>query len=192
MLAPREWSSIAARYQMCPVRTIEEIRHARLLQLLEDKERYPTIQALADAIERSHAQVSQWKNRSERRNKDGEVVGVSNIESASARWIEQKTGKPTGWMDNDPDYDVRAISVQSARTGDEPEAPDFNAREVTESEWAILEGVRVMPEPEIAALRQKALEAKAHYERLAQQFLTKAIHDDGSRAPADAPKRGRK
>jgi hypothetical protein len=91
MLAPAECQSIAISYPMDRVQTIEDTRHARLLLLLRE---FDTIQAFADRIERAHAQVSQWKNRSKRAN-----GRVSTIDSDSARWIEGKTGKPRGWMD---------------------------------------------------------------------------------------------
>jgi len=125
------------------MRTIEEIRHARLIQLLELPE-YPTVQSLADKIERVNAQVSQWKNRSERKNKAGKVTGLSNIDSVSARWIEKKVGKPPGWMDNDPKFDVPETSdaatdhapagsnlreVKAARNSNPPSNP-MNAEEV--------------------------------------------------------------
>lgn len=103
-LALREFHFIARRYEILRVRTIEETRHARLLQLLKSPE-FHTVQALATKLDRSHAQVSQWKTRSKRRNEAGEVTGVSNIDSASARWIEERTGKPRGWMDTDPEFD---------------------------------------------------------------------------------------
>lgn len=78
------------------MKTIEEIRHARLLQLLQMPE-YPTVQSLAVAIQRKPAQVSQWKTRSKRAS-----GGLSTIDSDSARHIEKMCGKPRGWMDNDP------------------------------------------------------------------------------------------
>jgi hypothetical protein len=79
------------------MKTIDEIRHERLFLLLKE---YPTVQALADKIERNASQVSQWKNRSKR------ATGThASIDSDSARHIEQRTGKPRGWMDNDPAYD---------------------------------------------------------------------------------------
>ncbi len=73
------------------MKTIEEIRHARLLELIEQ---FPTLQALADSLGRKAAQVSQWKNRYKR-----STGGVHNIDSDSARNIELKLGKPRGWMD---------------------------------------------------------------------------------------------
>ena len=69
------------------MKTIEEIRHARLLELLESGE-YPTLQALADVLERKQAQVSQWKNRSKRTG-----GGTCNIDNDSARHIERMTGR---------------------------------------------------------------------------------------------------
>jgi hypothetical protein len=84
------------------VQTIEDTRHARLLLLLRE---FDTIQAFADKIERAHAQVSQWKNRSKRAN-----GRVSTIDSDSARWIEGKTGKPRGWMDQ-PIVEVTSLSM---------------------------------------------------------------------------------
>lgn len=108
-VASREWQLIAHRYPIEPVKTIDEIRYARLLELLALPD-FRTIQAFADRIERSHSQVSQWKNRTPRKNKEGQVIGLSNIDSDSARHIEAKAGKPRGWMDNDPAFDSGAAS----------------------------------------------------------------------------------
>jgi hypothetical protein len=88
------------------MRTIEEIRQLRLQQLLAQPE-YPTNKALAQALQRSSAQVSQWKTRALK--SDG---GQCNIDSESARHIERSTNKVRGWMDHDPDYD----SPQAAST----------------------------------------------------------------------------
>lgn len=98
-IAPGEFISLASRYEMTGMRTVEEVRHARLIELLAE---FPSTQALADKLGKSHAQVSQWKNQSTRR-KDGVEIGKSNIDSKSARAIEELTGKPRGWMDTDPD-----------------------------------------------------------------------------------------
>lgn len=72
--------------------TIDALRHANLLALLAD---YPSIQAFADAIERSHSQVSQLKNRN-RHSTSGEPRAIGDD---MARHIEAKLGKPVGWMD---------------------------------------------------------------------------------------------
>lgn len=181
-LALREWPLIAVRYEMPSVRTIEEIRHARLLQLLEDKQRFPTIQSLADTIERSHAQVSQWKNQSKRAG-----GGVSNIDSASARWIEQRTGKPLGWMDNDPAHDHRP-TVRPPR-GDKPLPPDFDALDVTPSEWALLEDLRVMPEEELKDLRDRAARNRANVDRIIAQRQAAAQGDKAAHGAGPVAKR---
>lgn len=94
MLAFGEFPLIACRYSMVSVNTIEQIRRANLLTLISDAK---SIQAVADTIERSHAQVSQWKNMSKRSDSGRPAV----IESDSARMIEAKFGKPQGWMDHD-------------------------------------------------------------------------------------------
>jgi len=120
---------------MANVRTIEQIRHARLLELLTQPD-FPTIQSLADKIERSHAQVSQWKNRSVRRDKDGNTTGVSNIDSASARAIESATGKPPGWMDNDPVFD----KLRAAEAGAE--------YQIDPDDVALLQGVKLSLDPD--------------------------------------------
>jgi hypothetical protein len=168
---------------MRAVRTIEEIRHARLLQLLEHPD-FPTIQALADKIERSHAQVSQWKNKSERRSK-GVVTGVSNIDSASARWIESKVGKATGWMDNDPVFDNQAVHVNGPRGQDEPATPNFHAKDVTASEWDLLNDLRVLPDEELALLRERVAKNREHIERVIAARRAGA-HQDQRATPAPA------
>lgn len=94
------------------MKTIEEIRHTRLLQLLGPAE-YGSLQALAKQLERSAAQISQWKNKSKRSS-----GGVCNIDSESARHIEKMTGKPRGWMDNDPSRDETAISSMGKTVAD--------------------------------------------------------------------------
>jgi hypothetical protein len=98
---------------MPAMKTIEEIRHARLLQLLELPQ-FPTIQSLANAIDRSHAQLSQWKNKSKR-----STGGFAVIDSASARHIETQLGLPVGWMDNAP---------EAVPAGLDPEAASFALR----------------------------------------------------------------
>lgn len=74
------------------MKTTEEIR---LLKLKILSKQCGTIQALADKLDRSHAQVSQWLNS--HLNKYGKPRVISN---ASARYIEQCFNKPVGWMDN--------------------------------------------------------------------------------------------
>lgn len=84
------------------MRTIDEIRRARLLQLLGMPKYGRTVNELAACIRKSPAQVSQWKNKSRRSN-----GGESNIDSKSARDIEANLKLQLGWMDNDPMFDQR-------------------------------------------------------------------------------------
>lgn len=77
------------------MRTIDEIRHDRLLELIHEA---GSIQALADRLGKSHSQISQLKTRA-RRNEAGDRKTVG---TALAREIEEKLGKPPGWMDADP------------------------------------------------------------------------------------------
>lgn len=72
--------------------TVHDIRHANFLALLAG---YPTIQAFANAIDRSHSQVSQLKNQSRHStNSNPRVIGDD-----LARHIEATLGLNTGWMD---------------------------------------------------------------------------------------------
>lgn len=145
------------------MRTIEDIRRARLMQLLEMSE-FPTIQSLADRIERSHAQVSQWKNRSAR--KGG---GVSNIDSSSARHIEKKVGKPVGWMDNDPAYDPPLTAAPVPLTPPPPPAANFaDPTQPTASEWQLLRDIKAYPKE-----RRDALLGEVHAE--AEKFRAWAL-----------------
>lgn len=99
--------------------TIDEIRHANLLLLIKE---YGSIQKLAVAVERSHSQISQLKNRS----KHSGSQEPRQIGDEVARHLEEKTGKVRGWMDvshepahlvgeeppryePDPGLDVRAV-----------------------------------------------------------------------------------
>lgn len=77
---------------MADMKTIDEIRRENLARLVEEAHG-PT--AFAVQIERSQSQVSQWLNASP----DSKSGKPRTISSASCRYIEQKTGKPDGWMD---------------------------------------------------------------------------------------------
>lgn len=57
------------------------------------------MKALADALDRSESQVSQWKNGAAN-SATGKPRGMR---SDTARYIETITKKPEGWLDQDPD-----------------------------------------------------------------------------------------
>ena len=73
------------------MQTIEEVRRARLAML--EKE-YGGQAALAEHLGKSPAQLSQWRNASITASGRGWAMS-----SDAAREIEEKTGKPRGWMD---------------------------------------------------------------------------------------------
>lgn len=110
--------------------TVHEVRHANLQMLIKQ---LGSVQALADLLGRSHSQVSQLRTRSV--NKATGKVRV--IGDDLARIIEQKVGKPHGWMDSlDPDAEpgaakrTRAASPRSASIADRLDSlvGDYQAR----------------------------------------------------------------
>jgi hypothetical protein len=98
------------------MRTIDDIRHARLMELLDEA---GSVQRLADKLEKSHSQVSQWKRRA--------VYGPNgerrSISTAMAREIEQKCGKPSGWMDTDPSGQTNPLRSERSAQSELPLSP---------------------------------------------------------------------
>lgn len=74
--------------------TVEENRRLNLIEL--EKE-YGSQVALSRKIDKSAAQISQWKNASKYSKSEKRRV----MDRTTARVIEQKTGRPNGWMDSD-------------------------------------------------------------------------------------------
>ncbi len=74
------------------MKTMGEIRRANMKALVDE---FGTIQSLADAINRSHAQTSQWLHGF-KGSKTGKPRGIGDN---AARHIEKMIGKPRGWMD---------------------------------------------------------------------------------------------
>jgi hypothetical protein len=72
--------------------TITAIRHSNLLLLIKE---FGTIQALADKIGKSHSQLSQLRNQVVHSTTGKQRVVGDKL----AREIEQKLGRPEGWMD---------------------------------------------------------------------------------------------
>lgn len=76
------------------MKTIDEIRQINLAALVTE---VGGTGALANLIERSQSQVSQWVTQSKH-----SVTGKPRvISSSSARYIEGKCNKPAGWLDKD-------------------------------------------------------------------------------------------
>ena len=74
------------------MQTIEEIYRHRLLMLVDE---YGSQRKLADKLERSASQVNQWIKGA----KDSKTGKPRSLDKSTARYIEQMTGKPEGWMD---------------------------------------------------------------------------------------------
>jgi hypothetical protein len=79
--------------------TVADIRHANLLALIK---RAGGPGALADRIDRSPAQVSQWVNRPP----DSSTGKPRNIGDRAARHIESSLQLQRGWMDTPHDEDA--------------------------------------------------------------------------------------
>ncbi|MDR5777598.1 MULTISPECIES: hypothetical protein [unclassified Caballeronia] len=77
------------------MKTCHEIRKDQLRVLAEE---VGGVIELASIISRSETQVRQWLNAS----KDSRTGKPRGIADDMARYIEKATGKPVGWMDNDP------------------------------------------------------------------------------------------
>ena len=124
----------ASGYQMLPVATIDEIRHANFLALLRQ---HKTIQAFADRLERSHSQISQLKNRN-KHSTGGEPRGIGDD---FARHIEAKMGKAPGWMDTphegEPD---RPLSPRALRMAALFDAADSERQAIMYSTVVALAG----------------------------------------------------
>jgi len=76
------------------MKTIDEIRQINLAALVEE---VGGTGALANLIERSQSQVSQWVTQS----KHSATGKPRVVSTSSARYIESKCNKPTGWLDKD-------------------------------------------------------------------------------------------
>lgn len=73
---------------------IEEIYRARLLLLVQMKGKGRQ-RILAELIDKSPAQLSQWINAS----KDSKTGQPRSMDKKTAREVEKKLGLPQGWMD---------------------------------------------------------------------------------------------
>lgn len=74
------------------MKLIDDIRRENLAAL---RDQYGTVIALANRLERSESQVSQWINGSAHSG-TGKPRGMR---SETARFIEEKCAKPVGWLD---------------------------------------------------------------------------------------------
>jgi len=75
--------------------TAQQTRHINLLRLIEE---CGSVQALADALGKSYAQISQLRNQIVH----SQTGKPRTIGDDLAREIEVTLSKPIGWMDNSP------------------------------------------------------------------------------------------
>lgn len=90
--ATRESRDVAQCYKFAKMETVEDIRRMNLRHLVGEM---GSVRAVADALGKSSAQISQWLNASP----DSKTGKPRNISAVSARDIEEKLGKPRGWFD---------------------------------------------------------------------------------------------
>lgn len=86
------------------MKTCKEIRYDNLLLLIE---KFGSIQKLADALDKSHGQISQLKNKA----KDSKTGNARSIGDDQARDIELKLGLEVGWMDHERDPNAASLSA---------------------------------------------------------------------------------
>ena len=110
--------------------TIDDIRYQRLLQLIAEA---GTVKALADAIGRAPAQISQLKNRSPH-SATGTPRGIGR---ELAREIESKLGKPNGWMDIAPSPAELATMGRAPQAG--PVIAWSNPSDLHDDEFALVD-----------------------------------------------------
>ncbi|WP_238912516.1 hypothetical protein [Achromobacter xylosoxidans] len=111
--ALRYTTGLALRYVIRFMKTVEETRVARLRMLIAEVGSTAALNRMADRNERDST-LSQILN--------GAIGSKTNkpktMGSDLARALEQATGKPRGWMDNDPELQQQAwpfVSVSPQR-----------------------------------------------------------------------------
>lgn len=100
------------------MKSVDQIRKERLATLVAEA---GGVTALASAIKRSASQVSQWLNSSP----DSRTQKPRTISNASARYIEQQSLKPFGWMDQPTDAQDQAPPPKTAHVLPLPDPPEI-------------------------------------------------------------------
>lgn len=93
------------------MKTIEETYRERLQILINE---YGGQAKLADVINKSPAQISQWINGSP----DSKTGKPRSLKSETAREIEELTGKPRAWFDQ-PVYDAKNVQLSNNYGGNQ-------------------------------------------------------------------------
>lgn len=108
-----------------------------------------------------------------------------------ARKIEEAAKDvPRGWLDMDHSASDQPISVQAPRSGNAPPpVPDFKSRDVSDSEYSLLQDLRTLPEEEIAALRARAAKNREHVDRIIAQRQAAALREHTGAGTAAKPRK---
>ena len=78
------------------MKTCHDVRKERLATLVKEQ---GGVRVIADLIVKSETQIRQWLNAS----KDSRTGKPRGISDDMARFIEERTAKEAGWLDNDPE-----------------------------------------------------------------------------------------
>lgn len=90
--AMRSLRDLAVRYAIAPVLTIDEIRRANLIALIDE---IGSARALGDLAAISPSMISQWKTGAP----DSKTGKPRQLSSDTCRRLEKAGKKPRGWMD---------------------------------------------------------------------------------------------
>lgn len=142
------------------MQTVDDIRRGRLLRLIAE---HGTQSALAKAIGKSPAQISQWVNRSP----DSKTGKPRVMDSATAREIERACGKPVGWMDQPLDQFAAPVVQEQSPAFNDP-LPLRLARSITE----LMSGLDPLVAPSAKETIRKLLDGELT-ERQAADDLTR-------------------
>ncbi len=107
-----------------PMRDIDTIRLANLLKLLQGM----TQAELARTLHKSPAQIQQWASKA----RGSQSHAARNINTESAREIEQRLGLPENWMDQDHERIADHPSKLAHERGKESRRPSANISEIRE------------------------------------------------------------
>lgn len=155
MLARSQFHSVARGYAIAAMARVTDIRHAKLLLLIAQ---HGTIQKLADALGKSHSQISQLRNQSAH----STTGRVRVIGDDLAREIEAKLRLGDGWMDTPeihPHNDANPLEGESL--------------ELQMTDWAMLQAFRDMPTAKREEMLERAQAESKQFRELAVEALTR-------------------
>ena len=97
--ALREFTVLASRYPIDGMKAVDEIRRENIALLAEEA---GSLRSLAEEVEVSESQMSQWANGS----LDSKTGKRRGMRPESCRRIELARGKPEGWLDREHPKDA--------------------------------------------------------------------------------------